>query len=122
MVGILALEAHRAGAVVIGEDLGTVLPEMTAGLERMNMLGSAVLWFTRDYDHPDEGYLPADRYPRNALATVSTHDLPTAAGFLVGEQVRVRARLGQLAGPVEDERAYADKDRAQLRAALREAG
>ncbi len=122
MLGILALEAHRAGAVVIGEDLGTVLPEMTEGLARMNMLGSAVLWFTRDYDDPDSAYLPAARYPRNALATVSTHDLPTAAGFLVGEQVRVRARLGQLTGPVEQEREHADKDRAQLLALLRDEG
>ncbi|MFI5931674.1 4-alpha-glucanotransferase [Actinoplanes sp. NPDC051494] len=123
MLGILALEAQRAGAVVIGEDLGTVQPVVTETLERMNMLGSAVLWFTRDYqDDPDEGYLPASRYPRNALATISTHDLPTAAGFLVGEQVRVRAELGQLAGPVEAESAYADKDRAQLLARLTEDG
>jgi 4-alpha-glucanotransferase len=122
MLGILALEAVRAGAVVIGEDLGTVLPVVTEGLERMNMLGSAVLWFTRDDDDPDGGYLPAARYPRNALASISTHDLPTAAGFLAGEQVRVRAELGQLAGPVEDERRNADRDRAQLLAALRAEG
>jgi 4-alpha-glucanotransferase len=122
MLGILALEAHRAGAVVIGEDLGTVLPVVTEGLERMNMLGSAVLWFTRDDDDPDGGYLPAARYPRNALATVSTHDLPTAAGFLAGEQVRVRAELGQLAGSVADERRTADADRAQLLARLRAEG
>src|SRR4029453_2173529 len=81
VLGILALEASRAGAVVVGEDLGTVLPEVTEGLERMNMLGSAVLWFTRDDDDPEEGYLPAAKYPRNALASISTHDLPTAAGF-----------------------------------------
>ena len=122
MLGILALEAHRAGAVVIGEDLGTVLPVVTEGLERMNMLRSAVLWFTRDDEDPDEGYLPAARYPRNALASISTHDLPTAAGFLAGEQVRVRAELGQLAGSVEDERRTADADRAQLLAALRDEG
>jgi len=122
MLGILALEATRAGAVVIGEDLGTVLPLVTEGLDRMNMLGSAVLWFTRDDDDPDGGYLPAAEYPRNALASISTHDLPTAAGFLAGEQVRVRAELGQLAGPVEDERRNADKDRAQLLAALRAEG
>ncbi|WP_433721849.1 4-alpha-glucanotransferase [Actinoplanes sp. CA-051413] len=122
MLGILALEAHRAGAVVIGEDLGTVLPVVTETLERMNMLGSAVLWFTRDYDDPAEGYLSAADYPRNALATISTHDLPTAAGFLVGEQVRVRAELGQLAGPVEDEQEFADKDRAQLLVRLTEEG
>jgi 4-alpha-glucanotransferase len=122
MLGILALEAHRAGAVVIGEDLGTVLPVVTEGLERMNMLGSAVLWFTRDYDDPDEGYLPAARYPRNALASISTHDLPTAPGFLAGEQVKVRARLGQLAGSVEDEQRTADRDRAQLLRALTDEG
>ncbi|MFI5494724.1 4-alpha-glucanotransferase [Actinoplanes sp. NPDC051859] len=123
MLGILALEAHRAGAVVVGEDLGTVLPVVTETLEDMNMLGSAVLWFTKDYEEdPDEGYLPAARYPRNALATISTHDLPTAAGFLIGEQVKVRAELGQLTGPVEQERAYADKDRAQLLARLTDEG
>jgi 4-alpha-glucanotransferase len=122
MLGILALEAHRAGAVVIGEDLGTVLPEVTEGLEAMNMLGSAVLWFTRDPDDPQQGYLPPGRYPRNALASISTHDLPTAAGFLAGEQVRVRAELGQLAGSVEDERKKAEADRAQLLAMLRAEG
>jgi len=122
MLGILALEASRAGAVVIGEDLGTVLPEVTEGLERMNMLGSAVLWFTRDYDDPEQAYLPPEKYPRNALATVSTHDLPTATGFLTGEQVRVRAELGQLAGTVEDETKAADRDRAQLKALLRAEG
>ena len=122
MLGILALEAHRAGAVVVGEDLGTVLPVVTEGLQRMNMLGSAVLWFTRDPDDPDEGYLPPGRYPRNALASISTHDLPTAKGFLVGEQVRVRAELGQLTGSEDDERKRADADRAQLLAILRAEG
>ncbi|MBG0561780.1 4-alpha-glucanotransferase [Actinoplanes aureus] len=119
MLGILALEAHRAGAVVIGEDLGTVLPVVTEGLERMNMLGSAVLWFTRD---DDGGYRPAAGYPRNALASISTHDLPTAAGFLAGEQVAVRAELGQLVGPVEQERANWAKDRDQLLDRLRAEG
>jgi 4-alpha-glucanotransferase len=122
MLGILALEATRAGAVVIGEDLGTVLPEVTEGLERMNMLGSAVLWFTRDYDDPEEIYLPPAKYPRNALASISTHDLPTAAGFLTGEQVRVRAELDQLAKPVEQETHEAELDRTRLLAALRAEG
>jgi 4-alpha-glucanotransferase len=123
MLGILALEASRAGAVVIGEDLGTVQPAVTEGLERMNMLGSAVLWFTRDWDdEPAQPFYPAAEYPRNALATISTHDLPTAIGFLTGEQVKVRARLGQLAGSVEDEQKTAAHDRAQLKTALENAG
>ncbi|MFI5934550.1 4-alpha-glucanotransferase [Actinoplanes sp. NPDC051494] len=118
MLGILALEARRAGAAVVGEDLGTVLPVVTEGLERMNMLGSAVLWFTRDDEDPEQGYAAPQGYPRNAMATVSTHDLPTAAGFLAGEQVRVRAELGLLADSVDDEVAAADRDRAQLLARL----
>jgi 4-alpha-glucanotransferase len=118
MLGILALEATRAGAVVIGEDLGTVLPVVTEGLERRNMLGSAVLWFTRDWEDPDQPFRPAADYPRNALASVSTHDLPTAAGFLTGAQVRVRAELGQLAGSVEEEAATAARDRSRLLARL----
>ncbi|MFC4067605.1 4-alpha-glucanotransferase [Actinoplanes subglobosus] len=119
MLGILALEAYRAGAVVIGEDLGTVMPVVTEGLQRTNMLGSAVLWFTRD---DEGGYRPSAGYPRNALASVSTHDLPTAAGFLAGEQVEVRAALGQLAGPVEQERESWRADRALLVERLRGEG
>ena len=119
MLGILALEAYRAGAVVIGEDLGTVMPVVTEGLQRTNMLGSAVLWFTRD---DDGAYRPSADYPRNALASISTHDLPTAAGFLAGEQVEVRAELGQLSGPVEEERANWRKDRAELLDHLRGEG
>ncbi len=122
MLGILALEAVRAGAVVVGEDLGTVQPAVTETLERMNMLGSAVLWFTRDWEAPDQPFDAAADYPRNALASVSTHDLPTAAGFLAGEQVKVRAELGQLAGPVEEETAQWRADRAQLLLRLTQEG
>ncbi len=115
MLGILALEAHRAGAVVIGEDLGTVLPVVTKGLQDQNMLGSAVLWFTKS----DDEFVPAAGYPRNALASISTHDLPTARGFLSGAHVTVRAEAGQLAGPVEEERARAEADREELLDLLR---
>jgi len=87
---------------------------VTETLERMNMLGSAVLWFTRVWEAEGQPFIAAADYPRNALASVSTHDLPTAAGFLTGEQVRVRARLGQLAGTIEEETAAADKERAEL--------
>jgi 4-alpha-glucanotransferase len=86
------------------------------------MLGSAVLWFTRDWEQPDQPFRPAADYPRNALASISTHDLPTAAGFLAGEQVRVRAELGQLTGSVEEEAAIAAQDRARLLERLADAG
>jgi 4-alpha-glucanotransferase len=122
MLGILALEAERAGAVVIGEDLGTVLPAVTEGLEQRNMLGSAVLWFSREWAEPEQPFRPAVDYAHNAFASISTHDLPTAAGFLAGEQVRVRAELGQLAGTVEEEAAIAANDRARLLERLTDEG
>ncbi len=116
MLGILALEAHRAGAVVVGEDLGTVQPAVTRGLRGRNMLGSTVLWFARD---DDGAFTPPARWPRNALATISTHDLPTAPGFLTGEHVRVRDELKLLGTDVAVERARAAADRERLLAMLR---
>jgi 4-alpha-glucanotransferase len=53
---------------------------------------------------------------------VTTHDLPTAAGFLAGEHVRVRAELDQLGRPEPEERAAAEADRAALLALLRTEG
>ena len=57
LVGILALEAERAGAVVIGEDLGTVEPAVRDVLRDRGILGTSILWFERDYDggHPAAG-------------------------------------------------------------------
>ncbi|MFD3423272.1 4-alpha-glucanotransferase [Streptomyces decoyicus] len=49
MLSVLALEAHRAGAVVIGEDLGTVEPGVRGALTERGVLGTSVLWFERDY-------------------------------------------------------------------------
>jgi 4-alpha-glucanotransferase len=121
MLAVLALEAHRAGALVIGEDLGTVEPEVTEGLVERNMLGSSVLWFTRDLDAPGQPLLPPERWPEESVATISTHDLPTAAGFFRGEHVQVRAELGLL-DDVKAEEAKAEADRLELIELLREQG
>ncbi|MDN5750412.1 MAG: 4-alpha-glucanotransferase [Pseudonocardia sp.] len=123
MLAILTLEAHRAGALVIGEDLGTVEPEVTEGLVERHMLGSSVLWFTRDLDAGGdaEPLLPPDRWPEDSVATVSTHDLPTAMGFLRGEHVRARAELGLL-DDVAGEEAKAAAERAELVELLRTQG
>jgi 4-alpha-glucanotransferase len=110
LLGVLALEAHRASAIVVGEDLGTVPDEVRTTLRERGVLGSAVLWFQRDEDAPGEPLLSPERWPAAAMASISTHDLPTAAGFLRGEHVRVRAELGLLADPdAERERAAADR-------------
>jgi 4-alpha-glucanotransferase len=121
MLAVLALEAHRAGALVIGEDLGTVEPEVTAGLTERNILGCSVLWFTRDYDRPGAPLLPPGSWNEESVATVSTHDLPTVLGFLRGEHVRIRAELGQL-NDVPAEQAKAARDRAELVEQLRAEG
>jgi len=121
MLAVLTLEAARAGALVVGEDLGTVEPEVTEGLARRNMLGSAVLWFTRDEQAPGMPLLPPDRWPDRAVATISTHDLPTAPGFLRGEHVRARAELGLL-DDVAAEQDTADRERRELVELLRAEG
>jgi 4-alpha-glucanotransferase len=120
MVGILALEAQRAGAVIIGEDLGTVEQVVTDGLAERNMLGCTVLWFARGPDGAD--FAPVADWPVNSLASVSTHDLPTAAGFLNAEHVRVRAELGLLTRDEAAERADAGAERDKLFRLLRAEG
>jgi len=121
MLAVLALEAHRAAATVVGEDLGTVEPEVTEALAANEMLGCAVAWFTRDESAPGEPLLPPAAWPSRAAASISTHDLPTAAGFLRGEHVRARAELGLL-DDVPSEQANAEKERKEWLALLRSEG
>ncbi|HEX6444822.1 MAG TPA: 4-alpha-glucanotransferase [Streptosporangiales bacterium] len=120
LVGILALEAHRAGAVVVGEDLGTVEPSARAYLGERGVLGTSVLWF--EHDHDSGGPLPPQRWRELCLATVTTHDLPPTAGYLTGEHVELRDRLGLLTRPVDEERAADRAERDAWLAALRAAG
>ena len=114
MLAVLAIESTRAGAVVVGEDLGTVEPEVRTALGDAGVLSYRLAWF-------EEG--PPEDYPAQALAAISTHDLPTVAGVWSGEDAadqraagidpdetaleRLRGRLIGLTGlgpdaPVED--------------------
>jgi 4-alpha-glucanotransferase len=79
-----------------------------------------VLWFTREDDEVTP--LPPARWRERAVASVSTHDLPTAYGLLAEEQVRVRAELGQLDRPVEEERARVRAEKDRLLAMMRAEG
>lgn len=112
LLAVLALEASRAGALVVGEDLGTVEERVRDDLSAAGVLGSAVLWFERDESTGE--FRPPSAWRELSLATVTTHDLPTAAGFLSDEHVRVRAELGQLGLPVEEERARVAEERRLL--------
>lgn len=102
LVGILALEAQRAGAMVIGEDLGTVEPWVQDVLRDRGLLGTSILWFERW----EGGALKQpEQWRSDVLASVAVHDLPPTAGYLAGEHVRIRDELGLLTRPVEEERA-----------------
>lgn len=92
LLGILALESWRNSCLVVGEDLGTVPGEIRAALEREGVLSCRVLYFERD---EDGSCRPPGAYPRQALACVTTHDLPTLAGFWSGQDILLRERLGR---------------------------
>lgn len=119
MIGVLALEAHRAGALIIGEDLGLVEPWVRDYLAERGILGTSVLWFETD---DAGGPLAPERYRTDVLATVNTHDLPPTAGYLDGEHVALRARLGLLTRSVDDELADFERERDRMLAELRSRG
>ena len=85
LLEIVALESHLAGALVIGEDLGTVPSGVRRELSRRRMLSTRLVLFER---------LPPKRYPRLALAGVTTHDLPTVAGVITGSDLDDQAASG----------------------------
>lgn len=102
LLGILALESTRANALVVGEDLGTVPPDVPPALERWQILSSRVLYFERE---GDGGFKPAASYERRSLATATTHDMPTIAGHWKGRDIELREKVGMLTSPEEREKA-----------------
>jgi 4-alpha-glucanotransferase len=102
LIGIVALEALRAGAVVVGEDLGTVQPWVRDYLRERGLFGTSILWFEFDRGGTG-GPLPADRWRERCLSAVTTHDLPPTPGYLAGEHVKLREKLGLLTRPAEEE-------------------
>ncbi|KAA1397915.1 4-alpha-glucanotransferase [Aeromicrobium ginsengisoli] len=114
MLAVLTLEAHRAGAIVVGEDLGTVEEVVTETMHARGILSSAVLWFERDWDAPGQPHVPPQDWEPETMASISTHDLPTVTGWLQDERIRVQADLGLLDGPADQAYAQAAADREAL--------
>jgi 4-alpha-glucanotransferase len=85
LLGILALESTRAKAYVVGEDLGTVEESARDKLAAARILSYRLLWFEKD--HPR-------KYPKAALAAVTTHDLPTVRGLWSGSDLNTQKCLG----------------------------
>lgn len=117
MLAVLVLEAHRAGAVVIGEDLGTVEPGVREALARRGVLGTSVLWFERDWDGTGRPLAP-EKWREDCVATATTHDLPSTAARLTGDHVTLRHRLGLLTRDLERELAEDAADTAEWLAYL----
>src|SRR5215213_3700403 len=91
LLGVLALESARAGALVVGEDLGTVAPGVRERLAAEGVLSYRLAWFEHG---PDQGRRRAADYPRLALAATTTHDLPTVAGFFTGSDLEHLCDIG----------------------------
>ena len=104
LLGILALEAQRAGAVIIGEDLGTVEPWVQGVLRERGLLGTNIAWFETDGITPRQ----PESWRDFVLGSVTVHDLPPTRGYIRAEAVRIRAELGLLTRPREAEQADFD--------------
>lgn len=90
LLAILALESHRQRTLIIGEDLGTVAPYIRRELKQQGIFSYRVFYFER---RRDGGFREPADYPRQSMAAVTTHDLPTLAGFWEGRDIRVRQEL-----------------------------
>lgn len=91
LLGILALESHRSQALVVGEDLGTVPPEVPPALARWQVLSSKVLYFEVG---EDGAFNPRSSYEHLVLATANTHDMAPLAGYFTGRELELRADAG----------------------------
>ncbi|MGA7777078.1 MAG: 4-alpha-glucanotransferase, partial [Paraburkholderia sp.] len=118
MLRLIALESWRHRAIVIGEDLGTVPAGFRERLDEHGLAGIRVLWFERgEWGH---GFKMPRDWDRNAVATTTTHDLPTVTGWWRGADIVWRNQIGQTMpradgrDPVEVALAERASDRASL--------
>ncbi|EJL04324.1 MULTISPECIES: 4-alpha-glucanotransferase [Pseudomonas] len=115
LLRLLALESHRHQAIVLGEDLGTVPDGLREKLSARSILGMRVLLFEQDNTH----FKPILDWPDNALATTSTHDLPTLNGWWHGHDIDWNARLDLIDSHTEmDWRKHREREREGLRNVL----
>ena len=119
MVGVVALEAYRAGALVIGEDLGTVEPWVRDHLASRGILGTSIMWFETG---PDGRPRQPQQWREHAMSSVTSHDLPPTSSYLRGDHVELRDRLGLLTESVDEERENARRERETWLASLRQQG
>lgn len=114
---IIALESRRENCVVIGEDLGTVPAGFSDIMNSAGLLSYKVLYFetweSGLFKRPEE-------YSEYSMVTVSTHDLPTLAGWWTGRDLQWRQTLNLYPNEAmgEADRAGRVENRQRLLAAL----
>jgi 4-alpha-glucanotransferase len=113
MLKILALESVKQQTVIIGEDLGTVSPNIREELAKKRVLSTRLFYFERQ---EDGAFTQASQYPEWAMASITTHDLPTLAGFWQGRDIEIRQNLKLF--PDDQTAAYNWEDRRQSKAAI----
>lgn len=86
LLDLVCLESVRAGAVVVGEDLGTVEAGVRETLAERSILSYKLLWF--EPERPE-------RWPHGAMGAITTHDLPTVVGVWTGADLQDQARAGR---------------------------
>ena len=118
---IIALESERHRCLVIGEDLGTVSRGFRPAMQGAGLLSCRVLYFEREQNG---AFLPPEDYPRQALVSVSTHDLPTLRGFWTGRDLKWRDFFARFPDENASKSAHAERqrDRVLLLQGLRRAG
>jgi 4-alpha-glucanotransferase len=120
LMSVLALESERRACLVVGEDLGTVPPEMSRAMAERVVYSYRVLLFEKN---ADGSFHRPDEYPRRAIATVTTHDLPTLNGYWSASDIELRQRLQLYPSAEVRQRVQRERvlDRAALLAALGQA-
>ena len=113
LMSVLALESERHDCLVVGEDLGTVPPEMSHAMDERAVYSYRVLLFEKN---ADGRFKRPGEYPRRAIATVTTHDLPTLKGYWSANDIELRQQLALY--PSDEVRALVSHERVSDRGAL----
>jgi len=121
LLGILALESQRNHCLIIGEDLGTVADEVRHRLEINKILSYRIFCFEKDWHHGN--YRAPGEYPRNALCTAGSHDLPSLKSFWQGSDLDLREKLKLFPSDEIKHQQWKNRrqDRQQILAALQQA-
>ena len=110
LIAVTAIESHRHGCLVVGEDLGTVPDGLRETLAAAQVLSYRVLWFERD----GIGFKSERAYPPRALACLASHDLPTFMGWRAGRDIEISHAIGEITGAEAAARQHTRQDEERL--------